>query len=207
MLTPQDVMQAVATDNPIIMQLYNGVTHLHLAVTWCRKSVGALMAVGANPNATNDEGYTPVFCCAFTGNADTLHALLDGGGNVNESSNTGCTPTIALIMSHGCGGDAVARLCVMLARPELHLDAKYTGLTAEQLAMKLHVATFATAIINERVRRQRWSAIRSAWAASTAYQHPPLAAAAAAAVGVAHGLQPPSPHVLAYRARRHRSKE
>jgi ankyrin repeat protein len=109
---------------------------------------------------------TSVCAAAWISTADILQLLLDGGGSVNEPDNEGITPLIALVRNYN--GDVPARLGILLARPELDLDAKWQGKTAEQWAVSVGRLELAAAIAAERGKRQRWSVFRSAWVAAIA---------------------------------------
>ncbi len=176
-LTPQGVTTAVARGIPVnVRQSYSyscGHTALHCAVIHKRREmVVALLAAGADANMTSLFGRTSVWHAAMDGTADILQLLIDGGGSVKEprndgctSRNDGCTPLIALILWNK--GDAAARLEVLLACPELDLDAEYEGKTAEQWAVDRGHVELALAIAQERARRGRWSALRVAWIVAT----------------------------------------
>jgi hypothetical protein len=84
---------------------------------------------------------------AATSTAAILQLLIDGGGSVNEASNEGLTPLIAVASANN--GDAAARLDVLLARPELDLDAKCRGKTAEEWARQRGHPELAAAIAAE----------------------------------------------------------
>jgi hypothetical protein len=143
------------------------VTALHQAVyTKRREVVVALLAAGANPDVTDDYGRTSVWVGATYSTADIPQLLIDGGGSVNEPDNVGRTPLIAVARSNN--GDAAARLQVLLACPELDLDAEYAGKTAEEWAVHCGHTQLAVVIAEERARRERWSALRAAWVAATA---------------------------------------
>jgi hypothetical protein len=55
---------------------------------------------------------------------------------------------------------------LFLARPELDLDAKWRGKTAEQWAEEKGHRNLAQAIAAERAGRMRWNGLRSAWVAT-----------------------------------------
>jgi ankyrin repeat protein len=143
-----------------------GATALHYAVYDKRRElVVALLAAGADANVRDDGGRTSVWWGAAmpTITADIMQLLIDGGGSVNKLANDGMTPLIALV---SWNGDAAARLRVLLARPELDLDATFKGKTADRWAEEKGHPDLAQAIGEERGRRKRWSALRSAWIAA-----------------------------------------
>ncbi len=144
----------------------DGWTALHRVVLNKRPElVVALLEAGADPNVKNRFGNTSVLWGASDSNAQILQLLIDSGGSVNEPDDNGMTPLIAVVRWKD--GDAAARLKVLLACPELDLDAKYRGKTAEDWAAHMHHFQLALAIAQERARRARWSALRSAWIAAT----------------------------------------
>jgi ankyrin repeat protein len=164
-LTPEGVTTAVVTRGiPVNGRSKWGYTALHWAVRCERRElVVALLAAGADSNTKNSFGDTSVLEGAAFSTADILQLLMDGGGSVNEPDIDGQTPLIALARNN-CG-DAAARLQVLLACPELDLDATYDGKTAEQWAVYMGRVELALAIAEERARRERWSALRAAWIA------------------------------------------
>jgi ankyrin repeat protein len=167
MLTPEGVTTAVVNRGIPV----NGrssilwATALHYAVLRKRRElVVALLAAGADANVKSAYGRTSVWEGAVDSTADILQLLIDGGGSVNEPRNDGCTPLIALL--RWINGDAAARLEVLLACPELDLDAEYEGKTAEEWAVDRGHVELASAIAQERARRERWSALRTSWVAA-----------------------------------------
>jgi hypothetical protein len=125
----------------------------------------ALLAAGGDTNAKDKDAATPTWCAAGYSNADILRLLIDGGGSVNEPNIYGRTPLIALIWYDI--GDVAARLGVLLACPELDLDAKQYGKMPEEWAVNRNHSRLALAIAEERRKRVRWSAVRCAWIAGT----------------------------------------
>jgi hypothetical protein len=165
-LTPEDVKIAVARGIPVNGRHGDdGSTALHWAVQWKRCGlVVALVAAGADANVKNSCGDTSIWMGAFGGTADILQLVIDGGGCVNEPDNYGQTPLIGLVRYYR--GDVAARLQVLLRCPELDLDTKYDGKTAEEWAVRRGHPELAAAIAEERRRRMRWSALRSTWIAA-----------------------------------------
>ena len=74
-------------------------------------TVRALLAGGANVDARDDDGTTPLHLAATSGDAAAIRALLTGGANVNARDKDGFTPL------HGVGlsGDDVAAIRALLA--------------------------------------------------------------------------------------------
>jgi ankyrin repeat protein len=170
MLTLEGVTTAVTRGIPVNGGNVHGFTALHSAVLYDRRElvvalVVALLATGADPNVKDINGRTSVWVGAYNSTADILQMLIDGGGSVNEPDNYGETPLIALVDNYG---DVAARLQVLLACPELDLDAEFKGKTAQEWAVRKGRSQLALAIAEERARRERWSALRAAWIAATA---------------------------------------
>ncbi len=166
-LTPEGVTAAVATRRIPVNGRHSrsGLTALHWAVHRKRPElVVTLLATGADANVKVNGGGTPVYWGASVSTADILQLLIDGGGNVNEMNICGQTPLINLVKFNS--GDKAARLQVLLACPELALDAKDYGKTAEEWAVHKRHPELAMAIVEGRLRRMRWSALRSAWIAA-----------------------------------------
>jgi hypothetical protein len=162
------VMTAVVTKGIPVNGRHScsGCTALHIALSLHhRELVVELLMAGANPNVKDGYGVTSVWWAAYDGNADILQLMIDGGGSVNEVTNYGQTPLIALVKNNF--GDAATRLQVLLACPELDLDATYHGKPAEEWAVRGGRLELALMIVEERARRERWSALRAAWVAGT----------------------------------------
>ena len=69
----------------------NGNTPLHFAAFYAAPAVvGQLLAAGADPNAANDDGATPLHWAAA--NRESVKLLLDAGANPNARSADGHTP-------------------------------------------------------------------------------------------------------------------
>jgi ankyrin repeat protein len=167
--TPEDIQTAVLTRGiPVnARRSVDGWTALHYAVHRQRRElVVALLAVGADPNVKNNSGMTSVWEGADWSTADILQLLIDSDGNVNEPNNYGQTPLMALVMCSDVDG-AAARLEVLLACPDLNLDATYHGKTPEEWAVYMGHPQLADAIAVERRRRMQWSA-RAFWINATA---------------------------------------
>jgi hypothetical protein len=167
-LTPEGVMTAVARG--ILVNGRHGTygwTALHWAVRFKhRELVVALLAAGADANAKDNDAATSVWVGAAFSTADILQMLIDGGGSVNEPDIYGHTPLIAFAR-YEKGKNTAARLQVLLACPELDLDAKCRGKTADEWAMEWGLSKLVVAFADERARRERWSALRLTWIAAT----------------------------------------
>jgi hypothetical protein len=167
-LTPREVTAAVAKGIPVNGLRSNwAATALYRAVRLGRREmVVALLAVGADPNAEIMRAI--VWWAASDSTADILQLLINSGGSINgEKTEDDETPLIALVRH--IHGDAAARLEMLLAQPELDLDVKYYGRTAERWAMHKRHAELAAAIATERRRRMRYGVLRSAWIAAIAF--------------------------------------
>ncbi len=104
-----------------------GDTALHWAVgVKDEEAVAALVAAGADVNATSFAGTTPVYECACFGTVDILRMLLAAGGDVNSVALDGMTPLIALLRHNN--GDMLERLALFLAHPEIDLSICSEGM-------------------------------------------------------------------------------
>jgi hypothetical protein len=168
MLTPEGVTRAVASGIPVNGRHSDwGSTALHYAVLRQRRElVVALLAVGADVNVKSTNGWTSMWWGAFDSVAYILQLVIDGGGNVNEATNFGETPLMGIVIYNR--GDVAVRLQMLSACPELDLDTRHDGKTAEQWAVSCGQPALASVIAQERARRERWSALRAAWIAATA---------------------------------------
>ena len=81
-------------------------------------AVRALLDGGADANAPDPNGWTPLLEAAFAGHADTIRVLVGGGADVNTKDRAGWTPLMeAASKGHAevvmfllaCGADANAR--------------------------------------------------------------------------------------------------
>jgi ankyrin repeat protein len=166
-LTPEGVTSAVVNRGiPVNGRgcLLRSTALYYTALNRRRELVVALLAVGADVNAKNNFGESSVWACAIR-SAEILQLLIDGGGSVNDATDFGDTPLIALV-THNVGDEA-ARLKVLLACPDLDLDAEYNSKTAEEWATDTSRSELAVAIAEERAGRERWGGLRAAWIAAT----------------------------------------
>ena len=100
-------------------------------------AVRRLLAEGANPNAVNRFGVTPLHEAATVGNAAMLKALLEAGGDANAAfgegetvlmtaARTGDADSVRLLLEHGADVDAHERwhgqTALMWAAIENHAD-------------------------------------------------------------------------------------
>ena len=69
-------------DTPLYRASYSG----HLAV------VRLLLAAGASPNLSHNNGWAPLYWASFSGHVDVVRALLDAGADVNKRNYQGRTP-------------------------------------------------------------------------------------------------------------------
>jgi ankyrin repeat protein len=165
-LTPEGVIASVEKGIPVNGRRSDGYTALHAAVDSERSDlVVALLAAGADANVKNNNGETPVWWGAAYNTADILQLLIDSGGSVNEPDDEGITPLIILVK--WSDGDSADRLHLLLAQPELDLDAKSEGQTAEEWAEEEDHPELAQAIAAERTRRARWDGLRFVWVTAT----------------------------------------
>jgi ankyrin repeat protein len=165
-LTPEGVSKAVARGIPVSGRHSGyGWTVLHNAVSMKHRGlVLALLAAGANANVKDPNSQTSVLMICSDGTADILQLLIDSGGSVNEPDDEGMTPLIILVNWNAADRESAH---LLLAQPELDLDAKYEGKTAEEWAEEEDHPELAAAIAAERCKRARWGDIRSAWVSAT----------------------------------------
>jgi hypothetical protein len=123
-LIPEGVMAAVVTRRVSVNGRHSsdGWTALHWAVArQCRELVVALLAAGADANVKDDIGATSVWWGAYGSTADILQLMIHSGGSVNEAIIDGDTSLMVIVRNNY--RDAPARLQVLLACPELDLNA------------------------------------------------------------------------------------
>jgi ankyrin repeat protein len=173
-LSPEGVKAAVTRGVPVNGRCkWNGITAMHQAASWRRHQlVVALLEAGADANARDNCGWTPVWSawCAWSASSicGTLQLLIDAGGSVNNPVSGGVSgPTLLISLMKGTYGDAAARLQMLLACSELDLDARFFGKTAEQWAVEGGDIGAAAAIGEEQERRKRWSVFRATWITAT----------------------------------------
>lgn len=70
----------------------NSVVVLEAAARNDIEEVGRLLEQGVSPDATNEDGLTPLHQCCIDNNADMLRLLLDYGANVNAQDSEKWTP-------------------------------------------------------------------------------------------------------------------
>ena len=146
-LTADDIAAAVASGVDVNGTRW-GETALRVAVVnQFPVVVAALLAAGADVNAKDAHGGEAVLWCVYNGSVEMLQLLVDSGGSVNAADSSGCTPLAALVLNDG--DLAAARLSVLLACPELELDAVFEGNTAEQWALQEGCGHLAAAIATE----------------------------------------------------------
>ncbi len=167
-MTPQYARAAVAGGIPVNARDTYGYTALQWAVyNNNRELVEVLLSVGADANAEDRRHWTSVWYGAVGGTADILQLLLHAGGRVD---NTG-TDSLLITMVRCAkdlecvSRDAIPRLRVLLACPELNLDVKHDGQSAEEWALKKGYRKVAAVIAHEQKRRARWTRLRAAWVA------------------------------------------
>lgn len=94
----------------------NGNQLLHFAVNHDNpKLVSVLLEAGADPDAANDKGSTPLTQAAYRGKTDTIERLLAAGASVDaESYGDGGTPlAFALFWGHREAAEKLAEIAVV----------------------------------------------------------------------------------------------
>ncbi len=126
----------------------HGCTALHQAVKADnRPLVAELLAAGADPRLQTHYGKSPVWWAMLHSTAETLRLLIEGGGSVNDADCGEVTPLVALVKNNPA--NAAGCLGVLLARPELDLDAKVEGKTASEWATEKGHTALADPITTE----------------------------------------------------------
>lgn len=74
------------------IQFENSVVVLEAAARNDIEEVGRLLERGVSPDATNEDGLTPLHQCCIDNNADMLRLLLDYGADVNAKDSEKWTP-------------------------------------------------------------------------------------------------------------------
>jgi ankyrin repeat protein len=104
-----------------------------------------LLRHGADPNAADREGCTPLYHVAQTYYPDVLETLIRGGADVNVRTPDGSTP----LHSASCGTDPESRAIRILVEHGAKLDAQdHRGFTPLHAAMERTMATAATTLLD-----------------------------------------------------------
>jgi hypothetical protein len=154
-----NVMSAVLSPGFSVNDKWNDGSALHAAVAYQRtKLIQRLFSVGGDANGC-------LGLAASNSNVHTLQEIIFGGGSINETNIRGQTPLITLVQTGF--NDVSARLRMLLACPELDIDAQYRRRTAERWAARIKGrGKLLEAITKERRKRMRWTQIRISWIAA-----------------------------------------
>jgi ankyrin repeat protein len=127
----------------------NGFTVLHWLVV-VHAGLGLVhkaLACGANPNARDFAGCSPVWHAASESTPDVLEALIAAGGDVNQPSVDGRSPAIEVVCS---AGDCVTQcLGLLLAQARLDLSATFEGKSCEAWAREQGRQDLADMVVGE----------------------------------------------------------
>ena len=91
-------------------------------------TVAHLIEAGADPNATDKSGVTPLHRAVRTRCAAAVKALLEGGADPQRKNNSGSTPILLATQNTGRGGSgsseakAQQELIVQLLREHINTD-------------------------------------------------------------------------------------
>lgn len=97
-----------------------GRTALHYAcVDSAASEVERLIAVGANPNARDDNGWSPLHFATQADSAPVAKLLLVAGAQINAADSNGNTPLFNAVFSYRGNGDAIQLLRLFGADPTL----------------------------------------------------------------------------------------
>jgi ankyrin repeat protein len=111
-----------------------------------------LISVGADPDAVDKSGVTPLHRAVRTRSREAVRALLDGGAKLRQPNKSGSTPLHLAVQATGRGGagsDAarqqqVGIIKLLLARGAKLTDQDSQGKTVEQAATSEWVRTLLT---------------------------------------------------------------
>ncbi|MBA3954493.1 ankyrin repeat domain-containing protein [Candidatus Dependentiae bacterium] len=83
--------------NKLLQQLYRQTNYLNIQLFQAAQNgntqqVQELLAAGANPNAADENHYTPLHNAAYSANSEAIKALLAAGANPNVKDDKGYTP-------------------------------------------------------------------------------------------------------------------
>jgi hypothetical protein len=121
---------------------------LHLAaLSGHVPTIRAALALGAHPNDLASST-TAVGFAAQSGTAKALRVLLDAGGDPSLANDDGYSPLVAVTYARH-GEDALDRLRVLLARPEVDLEVRFREKTAQEWASGAGALDLADAIAAE----------------------------------------------------------
>ena len=92
-ISESDFDKSVAQNKMDVNQVADGgVTPLHHAVYYNKKAIAYLVHDGANINARDEEGNTPLMLASMSGRVDEVEILVRLGADINISNNSNLSP-------------------------------------------------------------------------------------------------------------------
>lgn len=86
------VAELAVLESDINKRLHHGVTYLHLTACRSLECSKILVGLGADVNAKDNDGHTPLFPASYEGRADCIKFLVENNADVNiVEKSTGCT--------------------------------------------------------------------------------------------------------------------
>jgi ankyrin repeat protein len=156
------VLQALLAAHPY------SISHINIALQLAAQSgeasaVAQLLEAGADPNATELSGITPILYASMNGHAVVVSALLEAGANPNSPEKTGATPVMYAAMN---GHEAVVS-ALLKGGADANAHAPYDGMTALTIAAQnghlgVVAVLLAAGVHADAADNEGWTALMSA---------------------------------------------